>query len=343
MTPPDRARALSFGVQRRSRHLRSPGRSQGPSLGRSQDQPERRSPDRELWALPEPTLDLSVVVPYYNPGRRLRSNVERLVQVLSSAALSFEVIAVSDGCTDGSAETLEGVGEGVLRLVTLDRNWGKGQALRVGLAMGRGRYLGFIDGDGDLSPELLTPFVMLMRLYEPDIILGSKRHPMSEVHYPLARRLYSWGFQQLIRVLFRLRVRDTQTGIKLVRREVLAEVLPLMLERRFAFDLELFVVARHLGHERFFEAPVRIAQRFTSTISLRAVWMTLLDTLAIAWRLRVSGAYGRPGGRGSGGPGSHPAQPMPGPSGQVIPGRPGGQVESVEPGNEGSEDDAGRA
>lgn len=249
----------------------------------------------ELWALPTPAVELSVVVPYYNPGSRLRDNLEGLVRVLSAEGLSFEVIAVSDGSTDGSSESLDGVAgeaEGQVRRVTLDRNWGKGQALRVGLAMGRGRYLGFIDADGDLSPELLPPFVSLMRLYQPDIILGSKRHPMSDVHYPPLRRAYSWGYQQLIRALFRLRVRDTQTGIKLVRREVLAEVLPLMVEKRFAFDLELFVVARHRGHAGFFEAPVRIHERFASTISLRAVWHTLLDTLAIWYRLRLLRFYG---------------------------------------------------
>lgn len=272
----------------------------------AQGQPSGQPGEGELWALSSPGLDLSIVVPYYNPGRRrLRANVENLVEVLAKVPVTFEVIAVSDGSTDGSAESLDGledVAGGVLRRVDLDRNWGKGQALRVGLAMGRGRYLGFIDADGDLDPELLGPFVSLMRTYEPDIVLGSKRHPMSHVHYPPVRRLYSWGYQQLIRALFRLRVADTQTGIKLVRREVLAAVLPLMVEKRFAFDLELFVVARHLGFVRFLEAPVRIAERFSSTVSLRAVGPMLLDSLAIWYRLRILRFYG-PAGPGSRGPG----------------------------------------
>ena len=131
-----------------------------------------------------------------------------------------------------------------------------------------------------------------MRQHEPDILLGSKRHPQSAVHYPPLRRAYPWGYQQLIRALFHLRVRDTQTGIKLVRRDVLAAVLPHMVEKRFAFDLEMFVVARRLGYRRFIEAPVRINERFSSTISPRAVLMLLLDTLAIFYRLRVLRFYG---------------------------------------------------
>lgn len=248
----------------------------------------------ELWEAGAPEVELSIVVPYYNPGPRLRANVEALLEVLGHAGVSFEVIAVSDGSTDGSAASLDGLGGATLRRVTLERNAGKGQALRIGLAMGRGQWLGFIDADGDLSPELLGPFVSLMRLYEPDIILGSKRHPMSDVHYPPLRRAYSWGYQQLIRGLFHLRVRDTQTGIKLIRREVAAAVLPRMVEKRFAFDLELFVVARHLGYERLFEVPIRIEERFSSTISAHAVGRIFLDTLAIWYRLHLLRHYGPP-------------------------------------------------
>ena len=65
-----------------------------------------------------------------------------------------------------------------------------------------------------------------------------------------------------------------------------------MLEKRFAFDLELLVVARRMGYRNFVELPVQIAERFTSTISPKAVWRTLLDTLAIFYRLRFAHFYG---------------------------------------------------
>ncbi len=221
----------------------------------------------------------------------MRTNIKHLVGVLDGSGATYEVIAVSDGSTDGSETSIEEFDDNLVKRVVLKTNNGKGEALRVGLAKGRGRYLGFIDADGDVSPEQIEPFVSLMKLYDPDIVLGSKRHPMSRVDYPFLRRAYSWGFQQLIRGLFRLKVKDTQTGIKLIRRDVLSNVLPLMVERRFAFDLELFVVARHLGYSRFFEAPVTIRRRFTSTISVKAVWTMFVDTIAIFWRLKVQHYY----------------------------------------------------
>ncbi len=180
----------------------------------------------EPATLPPPVLDLTVVVPYYNPGPVLRSTVERAVEVLSATGISFEIVTVSDGSTDGSDASLAGLPSDLVVQVVLPHA-GKGKAVRAGLARGRGRYLGFIDGDGDVPPELLAEFVTVVEQRHPDVVLGSKRHPDSQVVYPLARRLYSWGYQQLVRALFHLDVRDTQAGIKLVRREVLAEVLPL--------------------------------------------------------------------------------------------------------------------
>ena len=245
----------------------------------------------DITVLPDPKLDVSIVVPYYNAGARLRRTVEHMVRVLDASGMTFEIITVSDGSTDGSPFTLEGFPDSVVRRVRFATNVGKGHALRVGLGMGQGRYLGFIDADGDISPEFLAPFVSIMRAQEPDIIIGSKRHPESFVHYPPLRRLYSWGYQHLIHLLFRLDVKDTQVGIKLVDRKVIADVLPMLRESRFALDLELLVLAHHLGYTRLVEAPVRIEERFGSTISLKAVWLLLVDTLGLFVRFELLRQY----------------------------------------------------
>jgi hypothetical protein len=262
--------------------------------------------ERANLALLDADLDLTVVVPYYNPGKLLVPTIERLLSVLDASGATYEVIAVSDGSTDGSDRELDEAlpGRPQLTNVVLADNQGKGAALRVGLAKGHGRYLGFIDADGDLDPILLDSFQTMVGLYSPDIILGSKRHPLSEVEYPFLRRVYSWGYQQVVRIGFRLNIRDTQTGIKLIRRDVLSAVLPRMVEKRFAFDLELFVIARRLGYKRFLEAPIRLRHQFTSTVSWRSVYRSLLDTMAIWYRLRILHFYdgdqapATPGGEG---------------------------------------------
>jgi glycosyltransferase involved in cell wall biosynthesis len=281
----------------------------------------------DLWGQ-DPDLDLTVVVPYFNPGDRVRQTIDELVDTLRTTPATFEVIAVSDGSTDGSEHSLDGLPGDVVRTVRLDHNSGKGEALRVGFTKGRGRFLGFIDADGDLPPEqiaVLAAFATAGAIGTtgidpdtggagvgaggvaagaggagasspppPDVVLGTKRHPDSQVVYPPMRRLYSWLWQQAVFVLFRLQVRDTQTGLKLVRRDVLADVLPRMLEKRFAFDLELLVVARHLGYRQFVGVPVRIRRRFGSTVSVRAALGMLLDLLAIWYRLHIRHWYDEP-------------------------------------------------
>lgn len=238
-----------------------------------------------------PSVDVTVVLPCHNAGSGLRSVLDGIATALRD--VTHEVIVVSDGSTDDTVAVAHAARERV-RVLHYGRRIGKGHALRVGLSDARGRYVAFLDGDGDLDPESLRAFVTLMGLYEPDIVLGSKRHPLSEVRYPPLRRLLSWGYQRLTRLLFRVNVRDTQTGLKLIRRDVLAAVLPRMLEKRYAFDLELVVVARVLGYTRLFEAPIRLEYRFSSRVDPRATLWVLVDTLAIFYRRYVLGTYGSP-------------------------------------------------
>jgi len=82
-----------------------------------------------------------MVVPYYNPGPNLIGHVAQVIALLRDRGVSFEVIAVSDGSTDGSDSGLEQLGPEV-QVVHLPVNQGKGHALRLGLGLGRGRYLG---------------------------------------------------------------------------------------------------------------------------------------------------------------------------------------------------------
>ncbi|MHB8439888.1 MAG: glycosyltransferase, partial [Acidimicrobiales bacterium] len=256
---------------------------------------EASSLPRVAALLEEAQLDLTVVVPFHNVGaQRLRDHLISICTVLTETGASFEVVPVSDGSTDGSEHALDELPLSVVRPIVFAENRGKGEALRIGLARGLGRYLGFIDGDGDIPAGVLVGFVKLARIQQPDMVVGSKRHPDSQVIYPAIRRLYSFTYQLLVQGLFGLRVRDTQTGIKLIRRDVLAEVLPRMVEKRFAFDLELLAVAHRLGYRQTAELPVAIGERFTSTISLRTAWRMLQDTLATFYRLRVLRFYDAP-------------------------------------------------
>jgi O-antigen/teichoic acid export membrane protein len=242
--------------------------------------------------LGEERPEFSLVIPCHNGGETLEANVRSSRDVLQGLNRPYEVIVVSDGSTDGSDRaTYEA--DAPVTVVRYAHRQGKGMALRVGMTGARGKYVAFIDSDGDLDATELRSFLTIMELYQPELVIGSKRHPLSDVSYPFTRRVMSWLYQRLVHVLFGLNVRDTQTGMKLIRRDVLDKVLPRMLEKRFAFDLEFLVVARRLGFKRVFEAPVRLDHRFSSTINLRAAFRILLDTAAIFYRDYILRSYER--------------------------------------------------
>jgi glycosyltransferase involved in cell wall biosynthesis len=238
-------------------------------------------------------IRLSVIVPAYREASHIVGNLRRLLAELDKLSTTYEVIVVSDGNTDGTAREAERVVSPNISVIEYNRNMGKGYALRCGVAHSSGELVTFIDADMELDPRYIKGFIAVMEGFDCDAVIGSKRHPMSNVHYPASRRFQSLMYQLLIRALFRVRVRDTQTGLKLFRRQVLEEVVPLLAIKRFAFDLELLVVARQLGYRKVMEAPVDLNYTFQSTADLKAAWHVLWDTAAIYFRLHILRYYAR--------------------------------------------------
>jgi hypothetical protein len=88
-----------------------------------------------------------------------------------------------------------------------------------------------------------------------------------------------------------LDISDTQTGIKLYSAPLVQTILPVVKERGFALDLELFVAARANGFQHFVEMPVTLHRRGSSTISFSTVLAMLRDTARIFWRAKISLRY----------------------------------------------------
>ena len=240
-------------------------------------------------------ITLSVIVPVYDQEDVILANVRVICErVAAGLGDSFEVIVVSDGSLDSTAErVLEGEVERV-RVLHYDRNLGKGYAVKTGAREARGRWIGYVDADLDLDPASLPAFVAAGERESQDFVVGSKRHPDSHVHYPRSRVVASWLFQQLVRLLFRLNVTDSQVGLKVFRREIADDVLPLLLVKRYAFDIELLAVAGAFGYRRVKEMPVVLEYQFSrSGVRSIAVLFALMDTAAIFYRLRILRYYQR--------------------------------------------------
>lgn len=237
---------------------------------------------------------LSVVVPAYRQEATIVEDVTAISHALEALEGEFEIIVVVDGFVDGTYQRAQAIGLPHVRVLGYGENGGKGHAVRFGMRQATGEYVAFIDAGMDLDPRGLVEGLETMRRTGADIAMGSKRHPASRVEYPLIRRLYSVGYQSLVWLLFGLSVRDTQVGLKLFRRDVVDDVLPLLLVKQYAFDVELLVVAALTGHTKVVEIPVTLTRaRFPSTIRFSSVFVMLWDTAAVFYRAYVLRYYHR--------------------------------------------------
>lgn len=236
---------------------------------------------------------LSVIVPAYSEDKIIEKSLSHINKVLDQIRYDYEIIVV----VDGNEKTLKAARKVKLKKVKVygySQNYGKGYAVRYGMARAKGDLIAFIDAGMDIDPNGISMILEHMEWYKADIIIGSKRHPASEIYYPLQRRLLSFFTQAIVWMLFGLKVRDTQVGLKIFRRKVLEEVLPRLLLKRFAFDIELLAVARHLGFNKIYEAPVKLSHRFPSAVKIfgpNGIWKAFLDTLAVFYRLRILRYY----------------------------------------------------
>ncbi|MDP3976276.1 MAG: glycosyltransferase family 2 protein [bacterium] len=246
--------------------------------------------------------NISIIVPFFNE-QRIEQNIRILENELKAYFQNYEIILVSDGSTDAPRAFLAKLEQlsPHIKLLHYPENQGKGFALKHGFEHSKGEYVAFIDGGMELHPRDIKRFLVLMDIYDADIVIGSKRHAYSNVRYPYVRKFLSICYQIFIRLFLHIRhVKDSQVGLKLFRREVLEVVLPQILVKKYAFDLEVLTVATHLGYKNILEAPIELdyyrnQQRHRPlkdlVHTLKVGWPLLLDTLAIFYRLRIKRHY----------------------------------------------------
>ena len=262
---------------------------------------EARTKLEEKWNLARETVGagrLSVVMPVYNLADTIEDNIARTAEVFEAHRVRTELVPVDDGSTDGTAAALARAASAryehvVVRPVICERNGGKGAALRAGFEASTGEYVMLLDGDLDIHPKQTPWFFDQMVDKKADIVVGSKRHRHSVVQYPWHRRFVSWVYFSLVRLFIGLPITDTQTGMKLFRREVLGEALGRMLVKTYAFDLELLAIAHQRG-AKIAEAPVviRFGNKF-GALRASTVKTMALDSLAVFYRLRVLRYYAK--------------------------------------------------
>lgn len=240
---------------------------------------------------------ISVIMPAYNEGQHIYENLMETYKVLKKTKCDFEVILVDDGSGDNTYEEARKANADYGNIIShkVCRNCGKGNALKEGFHLATGNFVIFLDADLDLHPKQVYQLFKIMRNMNADVVVGSKYHPASQLNYPVSRKIFSRIYALVLRVLFGLPLRDTQTGLKVFRYEVLAKVFPLVLCKRYAFDVELLANAHRVGY-KVVEAPIVLDYRRETKwgrIKLKDMYHMGMDTLAIFYRMYILRYYDR--------------------------------------------------
>ncbi len=238
---------------------------------------------------------LSIIVPIYKQADTIQNDLENIIQVLDQIRYEYEIIAVIDGIkVDKSYQNAKKIKSKNLKVIGYQHNHGKGYAVRYGMAQTKGDYVGFIDAGMEIDPNGISMILEHMEWYNADVIVGSKRHPASQVNYPLDRKIISFGGHLIAKYLLGINVYDTQAGLKIFRRQVLIKVLPRLIIRTYAFDLEILAVANNLGFTKIYEAPIKLNYNFqslTHATGLKVIRQCLIDALAVFYRLKILHYY----------------------------------------------------
>ena len=243
--------------------------------------------------MPKPKL-ISVIIPAYQQAATIVKDLTRIQKVLQQIRYPSEIIVVVDGQLDRTFQKAKTLASPQLKVYQIKTHQGKGYTVRYGMTKAKGDYIAFIDAGMEIDPNGISMLLEHLEWYNADIIVGSKRHLASVVQYPWDRKILSWGYYLLVRLLFGVKIKDTQPGIKIFKRNVLEKILPQLVVKKYAFDIEMLSFARRKGFTRIFEAPIKLKYKFgsvTNAATLRTIWHMLYDTLAVFYRLKILKYY----------------------------------------------------
>jgi glycosyltransferase involved in cell wall biosynthesis len=198
-------------------------------------------------------LRLDIIMPAHNEEHRIGPTLDSYRAVCAHPDIRF-LIAL-DACTDATAEIVADHRERDPRVVAHEfPKLGKGGVIMEAFARSDADLVGFVDADG------ATPPGELLRIADAADEVGGaiacRNHPSAVLPAarPLPRRVTSAGFSFAVRRLLGLPYADTQCGAKVLRRDVVDDVLPALTTTDLLFDVDLLQVAADRGH-RLAEVP----------------------------------------------------------------------------------------
>ncbi len=235
-------------------------------------------------------VELSFVIPAYNEEDFIEDTLGTIDEVIKDKNLPYEIVVVNDGSRDDTlAKARRYAGRnGHVKVVSYSENVGKGHAVKTGFMHTSGNVVIFADGDMEIDLRTISKYLDALKY--GDIVIASKRHRDSRVEVPVSRIIFSKVFNGMVRFLTGVPLKDTQSGLKAMRKSAFIDVFPRLAVKRYAFDVELLAVANLYGL-KVVEMPVNI--KLDAKFKPKEMVHMFIDLLGIAYRLRVIHWYQR--------------------------------------------------
>ncbi len=174
-------------------------------------------------------MKLLIVIPALNEEAGIEAIITRSLKaratiIAESPVTEVEITVVSDGSTDRTVERAGRYADRI-HLIVFEKNRGYGAAIKEGWARSDADLLGFLDADGTCDPEFFADLCRALERDGSDVALGNRLHAQSRM--PVLRRVGNFVFAHLLTLFSAVRVRDTASGMRVVRRASLPKLMPL--------------------------------------------------------------------------------------------------------------------
>jgi len=223
-------------------------------------------------------MKLSVIIPMYNEKTVAEACAKALTDTLEAYAavhdIEYEVIFSDDGSSDGCGAIVEAYAaehlleHGKIRLVTAEKNAGKGHAVRLGMLASEGDYVCFTDSDLAYGSEIIGDMFTDIREKGGDLLIGSRAiHPEGYAGYTFMRKLASKIFIKVLAITAGFKCSDSQSGMKMFHGNTARKIFANASVNGWAFDFEVLLIAQKMG-KTIREYPVKVINHRESKVRL---------------------------------------------------------------------------